>query len=202
MNNKIFSIITFIVGAGVGAAVTWKLLDTKYRKLLREEVDDVKEYFNERLKEETHGESDAEIVVEESKIDNIKEKPSIKEMAAKIAEEQGYAKAFDSIAENEKKGGHSMKNKPYVISPDEFDELEGYAVESLTYYADKVLTDEDDNPINNIDELIGKKSLETFGQYEDDSVFVRNDDLKIDFEILLDLRKYSDVKNRPPHQVD
>ena len=63
---------------------------------------------------------------------------------------------------------------------------------SLTYFADKVLTDETDEPIENEEELIGKGSLNHFGEYEDDSVFVRNDREKIDFEILLDTRNYSD----------
>lgn len=201
MNNKIFSVIAFIAGAGVGAAVTWKLLENRYRTLLREEVDDVKAYFNEKLNEKTQGEGHTE-PKEESKIENIKEKPSIKEMAAKIVEEQGYIKHSEPIAKNEKEGGRAMKSKPYVISPEEFDELDGYQVVSLTYYSDKVLTDEDDEVIKNVDELIGKESLNTFGQYEDDSVFVRNDDLKTDFEILLDLRNYSEVKNKPPYRVD
>ena len=72
---------------------------------------------------------------------------------------------------------------------------------SLRYYGDKVLTDEDDVIITNVDEIIGEDSLTHFGEYEDDSVFVRNDEMKADYEILLDLRKYYDI-NEPPRQVD
>ena len=64
---------------------------------------------------------------------------------------------------------------------------------SLTYYDDQVLTDENDKIIEDIEETIGIDSLTHFGEYEDDSVFVRNDERQCDYEILLDRRKYSDV---------
>jgi len=85
-----------------------------------------------------------------------------------------------------------MESRPYVIPPDEFDMMD-YDTSSLTYYADGVLTDECNNKIDDIDEIVGLESLKHFGEYEDDSVFVRNDKLKIDYEILLDVRKYEDT---------
>ena len=83
-------------------------------------------------------------------------------------------------------------NEPYVISPDEFGNA-GYDIVSLELYSDRVLVDEDDNPIEDIDFLVGEDSLEHFGEYEDDSVFVRNDHLKTDFEILLVEETYYDT---------
>ena len=47
-----------------------------------------------------------------------------------------------------------------------------------------------------MDEIVGEESLNHFGEYEDDSVFVRSDRLKCDYEILLDQRNYSDVVKR------
>lgn len=83
---------------------------------------------------------------------------------------------------------------PYVISPDEFGQDESYETISLTYYADGVLADDDDEMVEDVENLVGFDSLNHFGEYEDDSVFVRNDRLKCDYEILLDHRKYTDVK--------
>ena len=79
-----------------------------------------------------------------------------------------------------------------VIPPEDFGEF-GYKCESLTYYSDKVLTFDNDEIITDIDKYVGSDSLNTFGEYEDDSVFVRNHGMKTDFEILLDSRRYSDV---------
>ena len=83
--------------------------------------------------------------------------------------------------------------RPYVICPEEFGEMDEYETESLTYYADGVLTDDFDNEIEDVDDLVGEESLSTFGDYEDDSVFVRNDKYKTDYEILLDDRKFSEI---------
>ena len=87
--------------------------------------------------------------------------------------------------------------KPYVISPEEYGERDGYDLYSYTYYADKVLADEYNEPIEDVDSIIGLESLKHFGEYGDDSVYVRNDELKADYEILLDDEKYEVLFPRP-----
>jgi hypothetical protein len=91
--------------------------------------------------------------------------------------------------------------RPYVISPDEFGEFDDYEQIGLNYFSDKVLTYDDDELIDDVDDIVGCDSLSRFGDYEDDSIFVRNDRLKCDYEILLDHRKYSDVIRKKPHQI-
>ena len=93
-------------------------------------------------------------------------------------------------------------DKPYVITPEEFGDLDDYETISLTYYADQILADDNDVIVDDIEDVVGFDSLNSFGEYEDDSVFVRNDRLKSDYEILLDQRKYSDVIKRRPHEVE
>ena len=61
-----------------------------------------------------------------------------------------------------------------------------------------MLTDDNDEKMEDYEETIGKDSLDHFGEYEDDSVFVRNDKLRCDFEILSDLRTYSEVLKLKP----
>ena len=83
--------------------------------------------------------------------------------------------------------------RPYIITPEDFGEY-GYSTVSLTYYADDVLTYEDDDElIDNRDEIVGDDAVNHFGEYEDDSVFVRNDAKKCDYEILYDQRNYHDI---------
>ena len=113
-------------------------------------------------------------------------------------------KSTDSFIVKEmiREQGYSAPEKvsdtPYVISPEEFGEKEDYETISLTYYADGVLTDDNDEKMEDYEETIGKDSLDHFGEYEDDSVFVRNDKLRCDFEILSDLRTYSEVLKLKP----
>jgi len=142
--------------------------------------------------------------VEDVTIENISEeiRTHVEEVVAecediiKKARYTNYSDIAESNNEDAKGGAESMPEKtdrPYVIPPEEFGELHGYETISLTYYADNVLADELDELVEDVDDVVGLDSLKTFGRYEDDSVFVRNDRLKADYEILADLRNYSDV---------
>ena len=62
----------------------------------------------------------------------------------------------------------------------------------MNYYEDGVLADDWDEPIEDIDKVVGKDSLTHFGEYEDDSVYVRNDRLKCEYEILMRVGKFAD----------
>lgn len=172
------SLIIFAAGAAVGSVVTWKLVKTKYEQIAQEEIDSVKEVFSrkneqtEEVCENTESEGDEFV--------NYK----------RVIKDSGYARVSN---EKQEEGDEDMSDAPYVISPEEFDELDDYDVESLTLYADGVLTDDFNNVIEDVDSLVGSESLDHFGEYEDDSVFVRNDRLKCDYEILADERKYSDL---------
>ena len=95
-----------------------------------------------------------------------------------------------------------MTREPYVIAPYDFGELDGYRKFELTYYADDVLEDEDYNIINDREDLIGRESLYTFGEFDDDAVFVRNEKLRSDFQILKDYRTYAEARSVGPNQVD
>ena len=89
-----------------------------------------------------------------------------------------------------------------VIPPHELGEADGYEVESLTYYADGVLTDDWDHPIEDVVGYVGEDFSSHFGEYEEDAVHIRNDILKKDFEILKDLTNFADKPKHHYHLVD
>ena len=176
MNKTILSNIgMFVAGAAIGSLVTWKLVKTKYERIAQEEIDSVKEVFSKR--EEKSSEKD------------IDEDDSETESLEDIIDESCYK--TESTDKEEKKEMNNS-DRPYVITPEEFGDSD-YAIISLTYYTDGTVTNEKNKIVANVDELIGLDSLDHFGEYEDDSVFVRNDALQIDFEILKDWRDYSEV---------
>lgn len=197
--NKTKNFMMFVLGVAVGSVVTWRYVEKKYERIAQEEIDSVKEVFSKR---ETDVTEDDEVIRE--KASNAKEKPNIVEYAAKLRE-QGYTNYSDVEPETKKEEANEESmyiDTPYVIQPEEVGEFDDYEIIGLTYYADQVLTDEDDKLVEDIEDTIGFDSLSRFGEYEDDSVFVRNDRLKCDYEILLDQRKYSDVIKRRPHEVE
>lgn len=191
MNYKFKCTVAFIIGAAAGSVVTWKLLKTKYEQLTQEEIDSVKEVFSRRE------DKDITVSIEKDERDIFeKDKGTVGQI---IREYNKYSSNNDKEQVEERK----IMDKPYVISPSEFGEITEYETISLTYYADQVLTDEDDELVENVGNLVGFDSLTHFGEYEDDSVFVRNDALKCDYEILYDHRKYKDViRKRPPVTED
>ena len=177
MNKK--TILAFFMGATVGSIATWKFLKTKY-ELYYEEEDE--ELFEDDTEEDTDE-------AEPEPINEIDEKPDLSVYTAKL-KEQGYLQDVEE-------GGTDDMKKPYVISPDEYGEMDDYDLYSYTYYADKVLADENNDRIEDVDQRIGLESLNHFGEYGDDSVYVRNDKLKADYEILLDDEKYEILFPRP-----
>lgn len=195
MNKNITTILTFLLGAAAGSAATWYLLKNKYEQIAQEEIESVKEVYAARYSSE-----DSESVDEESEdIDNLQE--TIEEKDAQWDRVEEAAKTLRpkempnlmEYAHKLQELHYADETVPYVIAPEQFDENEDYVTESLIYYRDGVLVDEWDNIIENVDDLIGKESLTHFGEYEDDSVHVRNDLLKTDYEILRVEGNYSDV---------
>ena len=210
MKTALSNFIIFATGAVIGSVVTWKIIKTKYEQIAQEEINSVKEVFSKRedeLKWNHSGEPIGKVENVEKTEDGIKfsatvNKPDLQEYAAKIKKEGYFNYSNPSEPKDEEKKEESNMNKPYVIPPEEFGEADGYNTISLTYYIDGYLADDDYDVVEDVDDIIGLESLNHFGDYEDDSVFVRNDRLMTDYEILLDQRNYLDIINRSPHLVE
>ena len=63
----------------------------------------------------------------------------------------------------------------------------------IFYEKDRVLVDDCEEPVEDVENTVGLESLASFGEYEEDSVYVRNDCLQCDYEILLDKRSYKEA---------
>ena len=182
--NKLISAAAFTIGAAVGSVVTWQILKTKYEQIAEEEIASVRELYSDNKTEHT------KIPVEH--VDISEPEADEVEAYAETVTDLGY----DNALEKKPMG----VEKPYVITPEEFGELDEYSTASLTYYDDKILADENDEMVEDVEDTVGFESLSHFGEYEDDSVYVRNDRLKCDFEILLDVRRYTDVLRAEPYK--
>lgn len=184
--------IAMVCGSVIGAVVTWYYAKKKYEEIAQEEVDSVKEEFSKRDKQQNTA-----ITVNLKALNDPDIQKTLKELnaiAAEIFHEQGYLNDEDD-------GLFVDYQRPYVIPPEEFMNQEDYDHISLTYYADGVLTDDNDERIEDVDRVVGIESLNHFGEFEDDSVFVRNDKLKAEYEILRDERSYAEVIRSMPRPM-
>lgn len=205
MNCKFTNVLMFAAGAAIGSAVTWKYLKTKYEQLVQEEIESIKEAFADKVDysqaaEESEESEECENHIDWDELEDLDEEDEDEDEESDDGMND-YAKLIDQYS-NEKGGAEKMAARPYVISPYDFGELDGYSQVELTYYADGTLEDEDREIVTDVDELIGSDSLLTFGEYEDDAVFVRNERLRVDFQILKDYRTYEEARSIAPKQVD
>lgn len=166
------NVFIFLGGLTIGGITAWKLTEKYYRDIADEEVKSVVETFKKRENEEKNkitGYSEGK----HFHIDNVEE-------ANKILTDE-----YKSNEEEEKVSKKSSKksSKIEIIAPEEFGELDGYSTKSYTYYNNDILVDDFDTPIGNPEIIIGD-ALNHFGEYEDDSVYVRNTKFKTDYEIL------------------
>ena len=201
MNDKLSSVIIFCGGVFIGGFLTWDFFKTKYEKIADEEIASVKETFEHR-----EPRSDKNYKVEEALKGNdayINVSPGVAERIIKIIDSNGYRNYSNTAIETDKKGGTAdMELKqPYVITPEQYEDNVDYTKVSLTWYSDEVLEDDWGNVLDP-DDVIGSDALKTFGQYEKDSVFVRDDDEQIDYEVLLDTRSYKETYGHDPVEAD
>ena len=92
-----------------------------------------------------------------------------------------------------------MADRPYNIPPEEYEvycEANGtWNSEEYTYYADGYVTDSQGLPVSPEDVIrcIGTEFPNWFGTYEDDQIWIRNDELRMDFSVVRDLDNFVDI---------
>lgn len=178
------AIFAFLAGAAVGALATWKCVKTKYERMAREQINSMREVMAK--KQERFNKTSDDIKAE---IDSqVEAHNAAMEEVDRIIDSCNYASHTNYVGkkDNENFGTELI----YVIPPEDYGEKEDYDCIELTYWSDGVLTDDLDEPIEDIEGTVQYESLKHFGEYEDDSVFVRNDIRKVDYQILLDTRSY------------
>lgn len=205
---------TFVTGLVIGSVVTYVVVKDKFEKIAQEEIDSVKEVFGRRVEKEA-----------DKKVEKIAEK-EVEKIRKEYNDYSSLTKNYTSYSKNETEEDDctqvededdcaqvededgveifeveraSNSDRPYVIDPWDFGGEDGYETITLNYYADGVLTDDDNNVIEDeeIDDIVGKDFAEHFGEYEKDCVCVRNDRLKTDYEICRDLIEYSTLLSNP-----
>jgi len=172
------NILFFLAGTVIGGILGWTYAKEKYAAIAEEEIRSVRETFRAREAERNKPAAETPTGDEIAEYD-------------KKLQEAGYT-GYSTVSD-------VSSLLPEVVSPDEFyDNEEEYTVVELLYFADGVLADEVNEIVQNADEIVGD-APDHFGEYEDDSVYVRNDTRRCYYAIRRDLRKYTDVlKEMPP----
>lgn len=210
MKNTLSNVLIFAVGAAIGSVATWYFVKTKYERIAQEEIDSVKEEFAKHTyvgpqdidEAKTEVEPKTEPIIVDGFTQGIS---SEKKEYTDLIQGLGYRK-YSEIGASQSTNTPTVdategEGGPIVITPEEFGDKD-YKIVELTYWADNVVTDTKNKRIKDVESLLGN-TLERFGEHEPDALHVRNDEKKIDFEILRDLKRYGDFfGDDSPHQAE
>ena len=180
MKNTFKIILSFCSGGIIGGSFIYFVLNKKFNERIDFEVKSLKEKYLPKGTKKINKKNQSD-----KKKNNEKKDSTIK---------IDYSKCYpdNQTSTKELKPEQNSCKTPVVISPEEFEVEEDYTTIYLTYYADKILADEMDNPVQ-INSTIGEDALNHFGEFEDDILHVRDDKCKIYYEITKDPRTYVSV---------
>ena len=173
----------FGAGALVGAVVAAKAVREKYQQGGEEEMAEMREYYREKEQKGREAE-EYEAIVEETETE-YKE----------IVKDEGYTNYTQyNDVKPEEKIDDDVEDEwiPSIIDPEEFGEDPSYDTATLTYFKDGVLADEVDEVMD--PKMVGEENLKIFDEFGARSIYVRNDEHMIDFEIIRDDYPYSEYK--------
>lgn len=200
----------FAAGALAGAAVAARAVRDKYQQEAEEEIAEMRDYYRELRKNAKTPNEDT--IVEENSEEEKEEndKNEYDEIVKNYTNYTQYlskaaAKYFDTeTKENKKEEKEERTNyEPFIIDVEEFGEDPTYDTATLTYYKDKVLTNDLDDVIDY--SVAGEENLKIFDEHPDcKAIYVRDDIYMVDYEILRDpyqYDEYDDFPDKKPHQL-
>lgn len=198
----------FAAGALAGAAVAARVVRDKYQQEAEEEIAEMRDYYRELRKENVEKYPVQNEEAEAEKEENTKnEYDEIVKGYTNYTQylSKAAAKYFDTeTKENKKEEKEERTNyEPFIIDAEEFGEDPTYDTATLTYYKDKVLTNDLDDVIDY--SVAGEENLKIFDEHPDcKAIYVRDDIYMVDYEILRDpyqYDEYDDFPDKKPHQL-
>lgn len=190
---KLSHVIAFVAGAAVGYFAANYLLKDKYEKRFQQEVSSTIEAFKSNKKDDevTHKDEKLKAVSDDNVVADIKE-------YAKNIGNLNYSEVKDEKPSEEREDNIDH-TKPYVITEEEVDAYMNYSITQWNYYADGVLTDENNEVVEDVSTTIGKEAFEHLKKTSESAIYVRNDLLELDYEILKNEMTYAELLEEKPY---
>ncbi len=186
-------ILGFALGFGMGVAGTYLFMVGKRAEEL-EEMDEEPKQSSKKAAKETP------VTLTKSESAN-----STKVDYTKFFANNEVVEQFENrLSEEEAKKEEEHNDIPEIIPPDEYGLIDDYDAMTFTYFRDGVLVDDGGDPLSTEDAamLLGDDALNHFGEYEDNTVYVRNDVHEAYYEIVRIERDYSEYAKSKPRPVE
>lgn len=123
------------------------------------------------------------------------EKPSLEDLAASLRDsEEEIEEEHEDGVECVREPPTSQLEGPMIVSEEEYGADWRNEKVTITYYVeDKTLADEDDSIIDDIESTVSQKAIDILVSEDLDAIYVRNNRLGIDYEIIYDAGSYSEI---------
>ena len=196
---KLSHVIAFVAGAAVGYFAANYLLKDKYEKRFQQEVSSTIEAFKTNKNDEHK--KDDEVTYNNEKLKAVSDEvvvANIKEYAKNIGKHD-YSEVKDEKSSEKDEDDDIDHTKPYVITEEEVDAYMNYSITQWNYYADGVLTDENNEVVEDVSTTIGKEAFEHLKKTSESAIYVRNDLLELDYEILKNEMTYAELLEEKPY---
>lgn len=194
----------FASGALAGAAVAARVVREKYQQEAEEEIAEMRDYYRE-LRKNAKTPDENKMLEEDENSKEEKEENTKDEYDEIVKGYTNYTQYNDiETKENKKEEKEERTNyEPFIIDVEEFGEDPTYDTATLTYYKDKVLTNDLDDVIDY--SVAGEENLKIFDEHPDcKAIYVRDDIYMVDYEIIRDpyqYDEYDDFPDKKPHQL-
>lgn len=186
----------FLGGLITGAVMTYFAMKNKCEEYIQNEIKEVKDELHNRHNDDEND------VIDVDKTEEVNDTEEVKD-TENVENHQEYNELINEYApENEVEISEIKREDDsrfaHIVTPEDFGSIEGYDYDSLYWHPNNVVTNNTDTEIIDSDELynlVGMSWSEIkshFGEYEDDTVFVRNNDLKCDYEILRTIEDFEE----------
>lgn len=192
--------LIFIAGGAIGSLITYMIISRKDFENKEKEISEIRSYYNNEfksmiLKEKELKNDEKDEKSAENEPNYVQEVKNIvkKNLKPIITDIRNSENGFENDMNEPKVKGSIVVDKS-LISATEFAEDEDYDKVTLYYFVeDDLFTDIDYGIVNNGVDLVGRAMLDHVGMYEDDVLYVRNESLSADYEVIFQHNSYSEM---------
>lgn len=197
----------FVLGAVGGGVATSIILKNKYELIIKEEIDSIRATYKRAIASDNY----EKIVDDQEAAASDRGKRSTvinRDKYKRIAEKYGPGPIVENIDQDdeeeqeqyrkgERESSQTHYNGAYIIDTEQFsEEMPNFDKLTISFYVeDDVLVDENDEIIDDVVGIVGEQALTSFGMGSDDPdvVYVRNENLSIDYEVICIHASYSET---------
>ncbi len=154
--------VSFVAGFGLATF----LAKSKYEEMANEEIQAMREY----VKKKTHEDSDSS-----KKAQVERHEKDMTEYEKVVTNYSGKKEEVEIV---DGRQPYRIPEEDFVVDDEDFDKV------TLEYYTETECLYENGELVPNDEEIVGKDNLNLLHGYSDDTIYVRNEKLGIDYEVI------------------